>query len=181
MVKGRFIYSFGINSGANLDVRNTENVYAHVGYKVGGMRLDGEGDTGPAIREAVGRERAHARRLRLSLGVALHAVGRPARCRRATVADPLDDLDLGRRHPPARARSARSSSTPASITSGTTTPPPTAPRSTAMAQYDEISYVIFPWLVPAVRFECGSVAPEGGTRINDIKIIPGIAALVLPT
>ena len=46
MVKGRFIYSIGINSGANLDVRNTENVYAHVGFKLGGMRLDGEGDTG---------------------------------------------------------------------------------------------------------------------------------------
>src|SRR5262249_51826344 len=42
MLKGRFIYSIGVNSGANIDVRNAENVYAHLGYKVGGMRLDGE-------------------------------------------------------------------------------------------------------------------------------------------
>ncbi|MGZ3407584.1 MAG: hypothetical protein ACXVAN_14140, partial [Polyangia bacterium] len=51
---------------------------------------------------------------------------------------------------------------------------------TSIVQYDELSYVVFPWLVPAVRLEWGSLLPDGGTRINDLKLIPGVAALVLP-
>ncbi|HSN33880.1 MAG TPA: hypothetical protein VLU41_14425, partial [Ideonella sp.] len=38
----------------------------------------------------------------------------------------------------------------------------------------------FPWLVPAVRLEWASLLPSGGKRINDLKIVPGIAALVIP-
>ncbi len=40
VIEGRFDYSVGLNSGANLDVRPTENVYAHVAFKLRGMRLE---------------------------------------------------------------------------------------------------------------------------------------------
>jgi hypothetical protein len=40
-IGGRFDYSAGINAGANLDVQDAQDVYAHVGYKLGDMSLDG--------------------------------------------------------------------------------------------------------------------------------------------
>ena len=56
MSHGRFIYSVGANNGANIDTRTSQNVTAHVGFKVGGMRLDGENATGrPVIRSNPGR------------------------------------------------------------------------------------------------------------------------------
>jgi len=45
MYRGRFIYSLGANSGANVDTRTSENATAHLGFKLGGMRLDGENGT----------------------------------------------------------------------------------------------------------------------------------------
>jgi len=47
-------------------------------------------------------------------------------------------------------------------------------------QYEEISYVIFPWLVPAIRVEVSQVQPAGGSSIHDVRITPGIAFLVRP-
>src|SRR5439155_1053426 len=35
---GRLDWSLGFNAGSNLDVRNSESVYAHVGGKIGGLR-----------------------------------------------------------------------------------------------------------------------------------------------
>jgi hypothetical protein len=48
----------------------------------------------------------------------------------------------------------------------------------ALSQYEEISYVIFPWLVPAVRVEVSQVQPAGESSIHDVRITPGIAFLV---
>ena len=50
----------------------------------------------------------------------------------------------------------------------------------ALSQYEEISYVIFPWLVPAIRIEVSQVQPAGGSSIHDVRITPGIAFLVRP-
>ena len=38
----RFGYAAGLAAGTNLDTRNSANVYAHAGYKIGGSTLDGE-------------------------------------------------------------------------------------------------------------------------------------------
>jgi hypothetical protein len=40
---GRLDYAVGLNAGTSAVPRNPENVYGHIGYKFGGMRLDGEG------------------------------------------------------------------------------------------------------------------------------------------
>ena len=50
----------------------------------------------------------------------------------------------------------------------------------ALTQYDELSYVVFPWLVPAVRMELVSLLPDGGGRITDTRFIAGAACLVRP-
>jgi hypothetical protein len=50
----------------------------------------------------------------------------------------------------------------------------------ALAQWDELSYVVYPWLVPAVRLEYLSLAPNDASRINDLRILVGAAALVRP-
>jgi hypothetical protein len=50
----------------------------------------------------------------------------------------------------------------------------------ALTQYDELSYVVFPWLVPAVRLEYTSLLPDGGSRLNDVRFIGGAACLVRP-
>jgi len=44
--------------------------------------------------------------------------------------------------------------------------------------YGELSYVLFPWLVPAVRVESVSLRPTGGSSVNDVHLMPGVAFLV---
>src|SRR5438445_659071 len=44
LAAGRAAYSVGWNAGSNRDVRDSEDVYGHVGVKFGGMRFDGEGN-----------------------------------------------------------------------------------------------------------------------------------------
>jgi hypothetical protein len=39
---------------------------------------------------------------------------------------------------------------------------------------------VFPWLVPALRFEYVRLSPSGGDSIDDLRIRPGVAILVRP-
>jgi hypothetical protein len=177
-LKGRFIYSIGINSGANLDVRTTENVYAHLGFKIGGMRLDGEGDTQgnpekPWAENALTLD-VWGYRSASHFQPAAGALTPPG-----TTPSPLDDLTY------VAGTHLRGTLGSFELDTGFfyewhdhATGDNLAVR--ALAQYDEISYVVFPWLVPAFRLEYASIAPAGGPRINDLKIIPGISALVRP-
>jgi hypothetical protein len=178
MVMGRFIYGVGLASGANLDVRNTQDVYAHLGFKLGGMRLDGEGDTSgnpnkPWAENALTvdafwyRSASHFQ----PMANAMLPAG--------TTPLPLDDttyvfgthlrgqlqsfeLNAGFYHEWHDHATADGSSV------------------RALTQYDELSYVVFPWLVPAVRFEWAQLKPANGGYVNDLKIVPGIAALIIP-
>ncbi|MEP6859242.1 MAG: hypothetical protein ABJE66_01390 [Deltaproteobacteria bacterium] len=58
--------------------------------------------------------------------------------------------------------------------------PGTGAKVSALSQFDELSYVVFPWLVPAVRFEYTHLAPDGGTSLSDARFSLGAAALVRP-
>ena len=178
MIKGRFIYSIGVNSGANLDVRNAENVYAHIGGKIGGLRLDGEGQTGgnptkPWAENALTidlfgyRSASHFQPGGTILGMP------------GAIPNPLDDLTwvIGA-HLRGQISSFEFDAGYYNEWHDHATADGTA--VTASVQYDELSYVVFPWLVPAVRLEWASLLPSGGARINDLKIVPGIAALVIP-
>jgi len=172
--RGRFIYSLGANSGSNFDTRTTENATGHLGFKVGGMRLDGEGDTsGDAQKpwaetaltvDAFGyRSASHFKN---QLDPAMPAIALDdltyvfgAHVRGTTGSFELDAGVFNEWHNHATA---------------------TGLGVKALTQYDELSYVVFPWLVPAVRLEYTSLLPDGGSRINDLRFIGGAACLVRP-
>lgn len=176
IINGRFNMAVGIAAGANPGVALSNNVYAHAGYKLGGMRLDGEGAAGPANPMKPWAERA------VTLDVfAYHAESTFGMSNGATppVSVGLDDkiwsfgaglraqldsleLDAGiyqERHSQV-------------LADGT--------GIHALSQYEELSYVVFPWMVPAIRVELSQLQPSGGASIHDLRIIPGIAFLVRP-
>jgi hypothetical protein len=177
-VKGRFIYGIGVNSGANVDVRTTQDAYAHLGFKLGGMRLDGEGDTGgdpqkPWAENAIG----------------LDAWGYYSASRYTPQATPLQPVDQTIPNLQDRTWVAgthlRGTLGSFELDAGFSyewhnhaTAFNTAVK--AFTQYDELSYVIYPWLVVAARLEYGSVAQANGPRMNDVKIMPAIDALIRP-
>jgi len=176
IVKGRFNMAVGIAAGANPGVALSNNVYAHAGYKLGGMRLDGEGAVGPANPMKPWAERAltldvfayHAEsRFGISDGAAVPTI--------ATQDDKIwsygaglraqwDSLELN-----AGVYQERHNHV---LFDGTSVH--------GLSQYDELSYVLYPWLVPAVRLELTQLKPSGGSTIHDVRIIPGIAFLVRP-
>jgi hypothetical protein len=177
MVKGRFIYSLGMNSGANLDVRTTQNAYAHVGFKLGGMRLDGEGDT-------TGNPEKPWAETALTVDAwgyysASHYT--PAATAVVPGMTPPDQDDITW----VAGTNVRGTVGSFTINSGFYYEWHSFATAmgfgvNAMSQYDELSYVVFPWLVPALRLEYASVAPTFGPRINLVKFIPGIDFLVRP-
>ncbi len=178
MAKGRFIYSVGVNSGANIDVRNSESVYAHVGYKLGGMRLDGEGDTKgnpnkPWAENALTvdlfgvRAASHFQpgaNAMLATGMAPSPLDDTAWVAGGNLRGTLGSLELNAGFYYEWHDHATADGSPVQ----------------AAVQYDELSYVVLPWLVPAVRIEYAALKARGQSRINDVKIIPGIVALVRP-
>ena len=172
--RGRFIYSLGVNDGSNLDTRTTENGTAHLGFKLGGMRLDGEGDTS-----------GDAQKPWAETALTVDAFGYRSASRFTNQVDPtmpsvdLDDLTyvLG-----GHVRGTTGSFELDAGLSQEWHNHATATRVAvkALTQYDELSYVVFPWLVPAVRMEYVSLLSDGGSRIDDVLFIAGAAFLVRP-
>jgi hypothetical protein len=170
MSHGRFIYSIGVNSGSNLDTRTTENATAHVGFKAGGMRLDGEGDTtGNATKPWA----------ETALTVDVFGYRSASHYTNGGLAMDLDDLSwvLGG-HVRATAGSFE-------LDSGVYNEwhnhaSDTGVGVKALAQYDELSYIVYPWLVPAVRLEYLRLAPDGGPNVSDLRVMFGAAFLIRP-
>ena len=170
MAKGRFIYSVGADSGGSFGTHTTQNAYAHVGFKVGGMRLDGEGDT-----------TGNAQKPWAENAVTVDVYGYRSVSNTTTVDLTMPFVDLiyvlgG--HVRGTAGSfevdggiVRESHSQASVA---------GVGVKALALYSELSYVVYPWLVPAVRVEYLSLAPDGADHINDLRVLAGAAALVRP-
>jgi hypothetical protein len=58
---------------------------------------------------------------------------------------------------------------------------PDLTNGTAVLQYGELNYVVFPWLVPGVRVEHTSATVENTTSNAELlRVIPGVAMLVRP-
>jgi hypothetical protein len=173
MYRGRFIYSLGVNEGANVDTRNSNNLTAHLGFKVGGMRLDGENATQGAGNTLKPWEET---------ALTVDAFGVRSRSHFANAADNTmiqDDLTyvLG--------GNLRGTVGSLELNSGVfhewhNNATDTNLGVKALVQYDELSYVVFPWLVPAVRMEYVSLLPDGGTRFNDLLFTAGAACLIRP-
>ena len=167
-VIGMFDYSAGLAAGTNLDFRNSANIYAHAGYKIGGSTLDGENTNN------VPQDLEHEQSVTLDAFVYRSisrfsdamatltkdtslVVGGAARLQLAQF-----ELDSGVFY-----------QTDDHVFDG-------APKTTTVAQWNEVSYLLYPWLVVGGRVEFLNVSPDGGSAVHDIRIIPGVAALVRP-
>jgi hypothetical protein len=175
MFRGRFIYSIGVNSGANVDTRNSDNLTAHLGFKLGGMRLDGENATGGTGDPLKPWEET---------ALTVDVFGTRSRSHFASVPDPTviqDDLTyvLGG-HLRGTVGSFELDSGLFQEWHNNATDTNTGVGVKALVQYDELSYVVLPWLVPAVRMEYVSLLPDGGSRLNDLVVVAGASCLIRP-
>lgn len=177
MVNGRVDWSAGVEAGKNASSAGTafdsENAYAHVGAKLGGMRLDGEGSQGPADPMKPWAEDAltvdlfafHSREYFDLPGAATAtAVGDTSATLGAALRGQLGstELDVGayaQHHERGTA---------------------TLDKVTADVEYAELSYVLYPWMVPAVRVERLGLRPTGAADVSDVHLMPGIAFLLRP-
>lgn len=166
----RFDYAAGLAAGTNLDARNSANLYGHLGYKLGGSTLDGE-DTGGVPQDleheqsltvdafayrAISRFEDSATPPELTKDTSV-TFGGTVRAQRAEL-----ELDAGAYY-----------QTDDHVSS-------TAPKTGTLSQWDEASYLIYPWLSVGGRVEYLRVKPNGASAVSDLKIVPGAAALIRP-
>ena len=181
VVGGRMDYSAGINSGTNVDTRPSENFYGHVGYKFGGMRLDGEGDSKvkdamrPWEEQAITVD-AFAYRAVNSANFAI-ASADPAVTTPITVTQ-LDSATVLGANLRAQYDSLELNTGVYWETHNHAAGDGSGAR--LFAPYGELSYVVQPWLVPAVRVEVSAYTPDGGARVTNVRLLPGIASAVRP-
>ena len=198
----RFTYAVGwVASGTVPGIRTptAEDVYAHVGVKIGGMSLDGEGASGMDSQDA---KRPWAEtsltidafayhgltRLDNGTGVApgpvsqddqVNAVGGALRLQVDSFVL-SSGAQLERHASPYQGAPGVAGNPPAPAVAGVAD----YTAGTAFTQYDEIDYVIYPWLVPGFRAELtrltmrGSV--DGADAANLLRLMPGVAFLLRP-
>ena len=180
VLMGRVELGVGMNAGSHSPsaIRPTENIYGHVGVKFGGMRLDGEGSTGSTNVAAPWAETA----------IPLHGFASHANSQFTNVIDggasqdisnaygigarfQLDSLELNvegylDKHDHA---------------TGVPGPDGRPGAVDVKVGWAELSYILYPWLVPAVRVEHVILDPSnGGISTNWTHIRPGVAILVRP-
>jgi hypothetical protein len=172
VLAGQADYSAGVSTGKNtFDTKfNSENWYAHVGYKLGGLRLDGEGVQGPKDAMKPWAEDAvtldafvyHSSEHFATPGTPDAATGNSSFTVGGAVRAQLASLELDagvydQKHDRG-----------------------TAALGTVHAdvEWAELSYVLFPWMVPAVRVERIGLRPSGGPDVSDLHVMPGVAFLL---
>ena len=177
---GRLDYAVGWNAGKNSwsSAFNSTNWYAQAGFKLGGMRLDGEGSTGPEDSMKPWAETS------LTVdGFVYHSnehVGNPTT--QPPGATPYTDtsftwglgvrgmlgsaeLDLGFYNQAHNAGWVNLQGALGQVTTNVV--------------YGELSYVVWPWFVPSLRIENIWLQPTGGSTVSDLHIVPGIAFLIV--
>lgn len=184
---GRFIYSIGANAGANLDMRPTENAYAHVGFKVGGMRLDGEGDTAgnpdkpwaenSFTADVFGYRSASHYTPAAQMGT--DGMGNPTTTARPD-ADDTTWLAGANVRLQLQSFELNAGAYNEWHNSGFLDSNGNVGGGKALAFYGEASYIVFPWLVPAFRAELIQLSPDNATKVSEWRLMPGIAALIRP-
>jgi hypothetical protein len=183
VVGGRFGYSLGLNAGNSFDIRSMENFYGHVGFKVGGMALDGEGES--TVKDAMRPWEETALTIDLwgyraisSANYTVAAADDTKLLDSATVGGvnlrlQFDSLELN-------AGGSYESHTHV-------TPDPMGATlgfgGSLVQTYAELSYLVQPWFVPAVRFEYTSASSQapGVDSVYDVRLTAGIASAILET
>jgi hypothetical protein len=184
--------------GSGLSLPNAEDLYAHVGVKTGGVALDGEGRYGPNApdpakpwaEKALTFDAFAYRGLSLidnGTGTVAGGTAAPVSQRDTFYAvggalrAQWDSLVLNsglqfehhkRPYPGAPATAdAAGNVTPGAVTEG---------AGEAIVQYNELDYIVFPWLVPGVRTEYTRISLPDGDHAGLLRVMPGVATLVRP-
>jgi hypothetical protein len=197
----RFDYALGwvaSSNAAGLTVPNATDVYAHIGVKSGGVALDGEGKYGPNAPDPrkPWAEKAITFDLFAYHGLQRLDNGTGTVAGATAVAAQQDDSfnALGgaihaqwdslivtagvqvENHNHPYLGTAATANAMGTVTNGT----PDMTSATAIVEYDEIDYVVWPWFVPGVRTEYTHATVEGASASQLLRIIPGIAMLARP-
>lgn len=170
VVSDRFNYAVGLAAGTNVDARNSANIFAHAGYKLGGSTLDGE------HTDNIPQDLQH------EVAVTVDAFAYRAISRFEDASDPpVLTKDTSSTFGGA-VRAQRSEleldvgafvQTDDHVTS-------TSPSTTTLSEWNEIAYLVHPWLAIGGRVEYLRVTPDGADAVSDLRIVPGVAALVRP-
>jgi hypothetical protein len=201
-VNGIIAHRIGYSAGwiastaqSGLNVPTSEDAYVHVGGKIGGMSLDGEGRSGMQVANMLKpwAETSATLDLWAYHGVTVTDNGTlypdyaPQRSGfnvvGASIRGNLESLqiDLGgqiQRHFWPYAGTGPQPAQPPAIPN--TLPGMTDPaRAYAYLAYTEITYVVFPWLVPGLRAEYTRLESPYGMG-NFSRFIPGAAILLRP-
>jgi hypothetical protein len=197
IVAHRYAYALGwvaSSSASGLSLPDAEDAYAHVGVKSGGVALDGEGKYGPNVpdpRKPWAEKSitfdlfAYHGMARLDNGTgALSAGGTPTPTAQSDRFNALGGVIHGQWDSLVLTAGAQleAHQRPYAGLAATATVPGAADftSATAVVQYDEIDYVVFPWLVPGVRAEYTHATVEKSEAAQLLRIIPGVAMLARP-
>ena len=178
VVGGWFDWSAGVSAGKNAfgGRVNSENAWAHAGYKLGGMRLDGEGSQGP--KDALRPWAEDAVTLDAFTFHSREILSGPEG---APFAETTGDTSL------TVGAAARGQLGSAELNVGVYTqehdrgwidPAGALAKVRANVAYAELSYVVFPWMVPALRVERIGLKPTGGASVDDVHVMPGVDFLI---
>jgi hypothetical protein len=198
IIAHRFNYSLGwVASSTALSLPNAEDVYAHIGVKSGGVALDGEGKYGPSVPDPrkPWAEKSWTLDLFAYHGLTRADNGTGATSGAATPVQQDDRFNAAGAVIHAQLDSlvamagvqVESHDRPYPGTAATVAPNgsvfpgvPDLTSGTAIVQYDEIDYVVWPWFVPGVRTEYTHANVEGAADAELFRVIPGISMLLRP-
>ncbi|HET9599391.1 MAG TPA: hypothetical protein VFP65_27705 [Anaeromyxobacteraceae bacterium] len=178
VLAGRLELGVGLNAGSHVEsIRATENVYGHAAYKFGGMRLDGEGSTG-----STDVQRPWAETALTVHGFASHANSTFTDAASAVQQDVSNAYGVGARLQvdslELNVEGYLDKHDHATAVAG---PDGRAGSVDVKVGWAELSYILYPWLVPAVRVEYVRLEPgNGGVATSWTHIRPGVAFLVRP-
>jgi hypothetical protein len=175
---GQFDYNAGWNAGNSVDTRSAEDVYGHVGYKIGGMRLDGEGAS-----NALNAARPWEETAVTIDAFAYHALSSSDFGPGGIVLDTINTVGGG-----LRAQYGSLELNAGLYLENHKRAEPGLTSATYLAQYDELTYMVTSWFVPGVRFEYSKLSPDAAcTTANpacvdasEWRVWPGFALLPFP-
>ncbi|MGH7285058.1 MAG: hypothetical protein ACRELY_26330, partial [Polyangiaceae bacterium] len=186
------------SSATGLSAPNVEDAYVHVGIKSGGVALDGEGKYGPNVpdpakpwaEKAITADAFAYHGLDVldnGTGVAVGSTASPIAQRNSidavggTIRAQYDSLtlDSGLQYEYHTRPYVGTAAT--TLANGASFPGvPDYTNAKAVVQWNELSYVVFPWLVPAIRTEFTRATYEASNPVSLLRIVPGVAMLIRP-
>ena len=179
----RFDYSAGFAAGTNFDARNSANIYGHVGYKFGGATLDGS-ETGDVEQDHARHDHVGSEKAVTVDAFAYRSISRFNDAGMPGAIPPVDpvltkntSLTFGGA---VRAQLAELEVDVGLFFQNDDYVSSVSPSTNTVSQWNEVSYLIHPWLAVGGRVEYLRIMPNGASAVSDLRIVPGVAALIRP-